>query len=236
MHGSLPTLLSVQAPTLHADLDRIIAVGDSAGGYLSLHMGLSYPDKIRAVNAVYPMTGPDLFNSGGTGRSVFNIPLLPRDTLDRHIEQIKVSEKEKQSPVVVSAETGPERIQLMFAICQYEQMGRLFPQNVDRLFILKRLENGDRFPRGGVSVFHGRDDSIVPVQVSYDLMRKLQEVDPSLDFRLVVRDGEHGFDHQASLHDGWLWGAVRDHIKCWLELESYDCGSKYIVRPEFSKM
>ncbi|KAJ6022564.1 uncharacterized protein N7446_012914 [Penicillium canescens] len=217
MHHSLPTLLSVRAPTVHIDLSRIMTAGDSAGGYLSLHMGLSHPNEIKVVNAVYPMTGPDPTNPGGTGRSVFNIPLLPRDILERHMEQIKAREEEQQHPVVLSAETGPERLQLMFAICQWEQIGRLFPQNVDLPYLLKRLENGDRFPRGGVSVFHGRHDSVVPVQVSYDLTRKVQEVDPNLDFRLVVQDGEHGFDHQAKLHDKWLWEAVRDHIKCWLE-------------------
>lgn len=32
-----------------------MTAGDSAGGYLSLHLGLSHPNEIRAVTAAYPL-------------------------------------------------------------------------------------------------------------------------------------------------------------------------------------
>ena len=59
LHQSLPTLLLRETNrTVKADLSRIMITGDSAGEYLSLQMGLSYPDEIRAVNAVYPLVNP----------------------------------------------------------------------------------------------------------------------------------------------------------------------------------
>lgn len=59
LHQSLPLLLQRETNnTVKADLSRIMTIGDSAGGYLSLQMGLSHPDEIRAVNAVYPMVNP----------------------------------------------------------------------------------------------------------------------------------------------------------------------------------
>lgn len=56
-----------------------------------------------------------------------------------------------------------------------------------------------------------------PVEESYLLKSKITQVDPSLDFRLVVRDGEHDFDHSANIRDGWLRDAIQDTVKACLE-------------------
>lgn len=82
---------------------------------------------------------------------------------------------------------------------------------------LKKLDQGARFPRGGVVVLHGKDDTVASIEKSYMLGKKLSEVDPELDFKLVVRDGEHGFDHSAKLRDKWLWDAIQGILKAWLE-------------------
>lgn len=105
----------------------------------------------------------------------------------------------------------------MFAACQHGQLGQLFPADPIRPYPLERIHAGARFPRGGVLILHGRDDSVAPVEESYALRRKLAQIDPSLNFRLVVRDGEHGFDHLAKLHDVWLWDAIQDIIRSWLD-------------------
>ncbi|KAI9373622.1 alpha/beta-hydrolase [Aspergillus egyptiacus] len=212
MHQSLPTLLQQETNgTVRADLSRIMTVGDSAGGYLSLQMGLSHPGEIRAVNAVYPMVNPNApYFSGGQERPVFNLPAYPRDTLQSHLDNID------DRPRVVSAAADTDRLRLMFAICQHGQLGQLFPADPISPYPLKRLETGARFPRAGVLILHGRDDSVAPVDESYLLERKITEIDPSLNFRLVVRDGEHGFDHTARLHDAWLWDAVQDIVRAWL--------------------
>ncbi|KAK5806258.1 hypothetical protein VI817_000516 [Penicillium citrinum] len=219
LHQSLPMLLQRETNgTVKADLSRVMTIGDSAGGYLSLQMGLTYPDKIRAVNAVYPMVNPKApYFSNGQQRPVFNLPTYPPDTLRLHLEKVKRQEAIMQEPVVISAAADADRFQLMFATCQHGQLGQLFPPSPISPYLLERIDAGARFPRGGVLILHGRDDSVAPVEESYVLQRKLAQVDPSLNFRLVVRDGEHGFDHLAKLHDAWMWDAVQDIVKSWLE-------------------
>jgi len=217
MHQSLPGFLQHQKKgNIQADLARIFTAGDSAGGYLSLQMGLSHPTEIRAVNAVYPMVNPKApYFSNGQQRSVFNIPSLPKDTMERYLESVQ--RHTSPNPVIPSAEAGIDRLRLMFALTQHAQIGQLFPTDTMIPHPLERLEAGARFPRGGVLVLHGRDDTVSPVEESCLLMSKVTEVDPSLNFRLVIRDGEHGFDHSAKLQDEWLWDAVQDVLKAWLE-------------------
>jgi hypothetical protein len=63
-----------------------------------------------------------------------------------------------------------------------------------------------------VLVLHGQDDTVGPVgpvEESYLLKSKITEVDPSLNFRLVVRDREHSFDQSANLRDRWLRDAIQ---------------------------
>ena len=219
LHQSLPLLLQRETNnTVKADLSRIMTIGDSAGGYLSLQMGLSHPDEIRAVNAVYPMVNPKApYFCSGQERPVFNLPTCPPDSLRLHLEEVKRQEAITQEPVIVSAVADADRFRLMFAACQHGQLGQLFPADPISPYPLERIHAGARFPRGGVLILHGRDDSVAPVEESYALRRKLAQIDPSLNFRLVVRDGEHGFDHLAKLHDVWLWDAIQDIIRSWLD-------------------
>jgi acetyl esterase/lipase len=216
---ALPTFLEQQTEgTIKADLSRIMCVGDSAGGYLSLQMGLNHPSEIRAINAVYPVVdfkSPHFCN--GQERPVFNMPTFPRDCLERHMEEVKRQETLEQKPVIVSSRAGNERLELMFSLCQHGRLGSFFPDNTIAPYPLKKLDHGARFPRGGVLVLHGKDDTVAPVEQSYGLANKLAEIDPELNFKLIVRDGEHGFDHSAKLRDEWLWNAVQDILKAWLE-------------------
>ncbi|KAF7591461.1 hypothetical protein BBP40_001507 [Aspergillus hancockii] len=175
-----------ESSVLEADLSRIMTVGDSARGYLSLQMGLSHPAEIRAVNAVYPMVNPKApYFSGGQERPVFNLPSYPQDTLKRHLDRIKREEDLTQEPVIVSAAADPDRFRLMFATCQHGQVGQLFPAAPISPYPLERLEAGARFPRGGVLVLHGQQDSVAPVEESYLLKTKTAEVDPSLNSALL---------------------------------------------------
>ncbi|GAB1197566.1 hypothetical protein APSETT444_006863 [Aspergillus pseudonomiae] len=218
MHKSLPQFLNEHTQGgIQPDLNRILTAGDSAGGYLSIQMGLSHPEQIRAVNAVYPLVdvkSPHFTDQ--TEKAVFSMPATPRDTLARHIKQIHEQEEATSKKVVVSAPTDAKRTQLMFSVCQHGLFGQFFPGDAIELYPLERLDAGARFPRGGVLVLHGRNDSVVPVEGSYILRDKIEGVDCNLRFQLVVRDGEHGFDHSAKLHDAWLWEAAQGVIHSWL--------------------
>ena len=203
---------------IQPDLNRILTAGDSAGGYLSIQMGLSHPEWIRAVNAVYPLVDiKSPYFTDQTEKAIFSMPATPRDTLAHHIREVREREETTNHKVVISAPTGPERTQLMFSVSQHGLFEQFFPGDAVELYPLERLDAGAKFPRGGVLVLHGLNDSVVPVEGSYMLKDKIDELDSSLRFRLVVRDGEHGFDHSAKLHDAWLWEAAQDVIHSWLE-------------------
>ncbi|OQE12713.1 hypothetical protein PENFLA_c064G01710 [Penicillium flavigenum] len=219
IHQALPAFLEQQTQgTIQPDLSRIMCVGDSAGGYLSLQMGLNHPSEIRAINAVYPVVDfKSPYFCNGQERPVFNMPTFPRDCLERHMEEVKRQETLTQKPVIVSSGAGNERLELMFSLCQYGRLGNFFPDDTLAPYPLKKLDQGARFPSGGVLVLHGKDDTVAPVEQSYGLASKLAEIDPELNFKLIVRDGEHGFDHSAKLRDEWLWNAVQDILKAWLE-------------------
>lgn len=115
--------------------------GDSAGGYLSLLVGLNHSSELRAVSAAYPLNA---------------------------------------------------------------KYAELFPLGRRDLYLLDKVEDGARFPRGGVFVWHGKADTVVPVEGSLKLAEKLKELDTDLLLTLAVREGEHGFDATSSIDEQWM--------------------------------
>lgn len=223
MHNELAGFLDQQTSgAVQADFTRIMTVGDSAGGYLSLQMGLSHPDEIRAVNAVYPLVNPKAWRFNGTDgkpHSVFGgLPILPEGTLARHMESIREQrEASPGRPVIQTEASNLKRLELMFALVQHGQLGHLFSRESIDPYPLDRIDSGARFPQGGVLILHGRDDSVAPLDQTLQLQNKLETTTPGTSFTLVVRDGEHGFDLTAKLHDSWLWEAAQGIIMAWLQ-------------------
>lgn len=104
----------------------------------------------------------------------------------------------------------------MFGLFQHGLFGDLFPIHQRGLFPLLRLEDGARFPRGGVLVWHGRKDSVIPVEGSLKLQEVVSKHDRDLDLRLVIREGEHGFDHDANIDDQWAAEALSGCVTSWV--------------------
>lgn len=199
---------------IKVDVDRIMTAGDSAGGYLSLHLGLSHPNEIRAVTAAYPLV--DAASPHFTGqytKVVFNQPEVSKETISSYLSETEHQETKK----LVSSDPLLQRGALMFGLVQHGLFGDLFPIHQRGLFPLLRLADGARFPRGGVLVWHGREDSVVPVEGSLKLQEAASEHDPDLDLRLVLREGEHGFDHSANIDDKWAAEALSSCVTSWLQ-------------------
>lgn len=196
------------------DAGRVLTAGDSAGGYLSLVTGLSHGDEIRASVAAYPcmdMADPVF-------RQVPDAPVPGSDPSDRnamgeHLERIRKGEV----PPVLSEDPKIERGGLMFAAQPFGLFSRLFPFEKRHLFPFENLRDGARFPRGGVFVWHGDEDSIVPVRGSVALEKLVKELDPELPFRLTVRPGDHVFDFDAKIDDEWMAEGLAGLVKAWLE-------------------
>lgn len=199
---------------IRVDVGRIMTAGDSAGGYLSLHVGLSHPDEIRAVTAAYPLV--DAASPHFTGqytKKVFNLPEIPKETVLAHLKEIE----HRKTKEIVYSDPLLQRGALMFGMVQHGLSGDLFPTHQRNLFPVFRLEDGARFPRGGVLVWHGKEDSVVPVEGSLKLREAVSEHDPGLDLRLVIREGEHGFDHAANIDDQWAAEALSGCVTSWVQ-------------------
>ncbi|KAK1641504.1 Alpha/Beta hydrolase protein [Colletotrichum phormii] len=195
------------------DTDRILTAGDSAGGYLSIMKGLSHAKDIRAVTAAYPCV--DLANAHFMERPkvpVFGLT-LPQSIVDDHFEKIRRCE----APALISTDQTLERGLLMFANLQHGGFPKMFPLEKKQLFPFERLRAGQKFPRGGVFVWQGADDSVVPAKGNVALKELVREVDPELEFNLTVQPGEHGFDAMTKIDEDWMAGGLKNLVKAWLQ-------------------
>lgn len=198
---------------VNVDTARIMTAGDSAGGYLSLLVGLDHSNDIRAVTASYPLVDTksqhftELYE-----KPMFGSPHLPVSLVHEHEAKWRAQE----IPPIISADPQLTRAGLMFSFIQNGGYGQFFPSDQSDLFILEKLENGARFPRGGVFVWHGKGDTVVPVEGSVKLREKLSEVDPDLPFTLAIEDGDHGFDAKSSIDESWMEEGLRGLVAAWL--------------------
>jgi acetyl esterase/lipase len=210
LHSTLPTFLSQQTAPIEPDLTRIITAGESAGGWLSVMLGLSHPDAIRAVTASYPML--DLhsrYYAEAYHKQLFDMPQFPPNTIPDFLSQLEPGAVTSSVPEVFS------RAPVMFSMIQ---QGRYldFLGKDRKLYPIDRLEDGDRLPSGGLVVTHGRDDSAVPAEGSEVFVNKVREVQPGLDVVLEIQPGEHGFDGATTLEDGWIANGLKGAVGAWL--------------------
>lgn len=199
---------------IRVDVGRIMTAGDSAGGYLSLQVGLSHPDEIRAVTAAYPMADMESpYFVGKYTKQVFMSPEMPKETILAQLQDVE----RRETKSLISSDPLLERGALMFGLIQHGLFGDLFPANQRGLFPLLRIEDGARFPPGGLLVWHGKEDSVVPAEGSLKLRETVRKYDPDLNFRLVIREGEHGFDQTTSIDDPWVVEAMDACMTSWLQ-------------------
>jgi hypothetical protein len=148
----------------------------------------------------------------GSKGPMLGFPYLPNSVVDEHYEKMR----NKTVPAVISEDPRIERVKLMFATVQNGTWRDFFPPNKRHLIPFDKLDDGARFPRGGVFIWHGNEDSVVPVRGSVKLKEKVAQLDPELDFHLVVRPGDHGFDFDASIDDGWMADGLKNLVPAWL--------------------
>ena len=202
------------------DLSRIMTAGESAGGYLSIQLSLSHPDKIKATAAAYPMVdiaGPHFTQK--YFKQIRELPQLPESLVSDHLAQVKAQETSLADgqKVVVSSDVRLARVRFMFAMIQNGLYRHYIDPADDGLVPLQRLGTGAKLPRGGVFIWHGADDSIVPVDGSRKFAAKVKEVDPELRFNLTVRPGEHGFDADTKIDEEWMRVGMAPLLHAWLD-------------------
>ncbi|KPI45496.1 uncharacterized protein AB675_267 [Cyphellophora attinorum] len=216
MLSSLPAYLaSVTNDSVKPDLTRIMTTGDSAGGYLSLMTGLNHPDGVRAVTAAYPCT--DLKSRYFTEHYEKQLFVFPQMNL-AELEAAHAAKMAESNTTVRSEDPTLSEISLMVAYIQHGVIvHRFFDFDDPSQFPIERVERGERFARGGVWIWHGKKDSVVPIEGTQKLFQALGKNDPELRVRLVVdEEGEHGFDTELEIEESGLKETLDEVAKVWL--------------------
>ena len=216
-------LESKTAGRIKPDMSRIMTAGESAGGLLSLILSLSHSDKIRATTAAYPMVDlKDRWYTKHFEKHLFDAPMLPESIYTEHVAKIKAREATaskdgETKKVVISADPRFERGPLMFVMFQQGLFTKYIDENTNRAFPLERLQAGEKFPTGGVFIWHGEGDSVVPTEESRKLVRKIKDVQPDVRCTLAERPGDHGFDGETKLDEQWMKDGMDPLVKAWLK-------------------
>jgi acetyl esterase/lipase len=198
-----------------ADLGRIITAGDSAGGLLSVYTALAHPRQIRAATASYPWINP------GSANTVLANPPFGHSTPESVYTEYMAS---AEIGGVKSEWSGPESLSFMLAAAEHGHLAGIYARGTEgvsreMLYPIDKLESeGVEFPRGGIAVIHGKQDSIVPVGDVEGFVEKAKGVGSGPRVTLTVRDGEHGFDGDLRFYEEeWMGVAFGGAIAAWLE-------------------
>ncbi|PSN67611.1 alpha/beta-hydrolase [Corynespora cassiicola Philippines] len=194
LDGELVQFLSSKQVQAEPDFDRLLAAGDSAGGYMALQSGLTLkPGAIKAIVAQYPMTDylrRDPLNAPK------GMPVPPESTIDHHMASVKPG-------TLVSSARPPERAVLSFALAIYGRYVEFFGQG-PHLWPMSAVEKATHLPP--TYIVHGDSDTAVSVNDSIAFVDKAKRVLPEAEVRLQIREGaDHGFDVELKERDAaWL--------------------------------
>lgn len=219
IHKELPSLLQKQPGNITPDLTRIMTAGESAGGYLSIQLSLSHPDSIKATTAAYPMVDIDgPYFTQKFPKQLMEVPQLPETLVSDHMAKVRAQEALLGGKkVLVSSDARLERAPLMLAMIQHGSFGEYLDPTDARQVPIKSLERGAHFPKGGVFVWHGGEDSLVPVEGSQKFAESVTKLYPESQFTLAVRPGEHGFDSDTTIDEEWMSKGLGPLVEAWLD-------------------
>ncbi|KAJ3022306.1 hypothetical protein HKX48_006493 [Thoreauomyces humboldtii] len=203
VQSTLPKLF----PHLRLDLNNVVVTGASAGGFLAAHLGIAHP--LTSVVAGYPMIDIESphYTVPKTTVGYFGMPPAPRGPVDAHLAAMKPGH-------VVTEREGMEALELAVGMLQQGRLRRYLgrPEEFSPLRLIDQCAaTGHAKAHAGQKwfVFAGKDDTVVPVQDSHRLVRRLDKLGAKV--RYVEKSGEHFFDNdlqdedRAALANG-QWG------------------------------
>ncbi|KAK2771989.1 carboxylesterase 3 [Colletotrichum kahawae] len=208
------SLASVGLSNIKLDLDRLLVVGESAGGYLALQSVLHGFASPGGMILAYPMI--DLESPHYTRR--YNKPIVGVPNFPDEIIREFLTSPLSGSNKLLTAADPPTRLDLAMSIVQN---GRFleFLGTEDELFPLRMLNRKRRRDHPILPqcfMLHGEEDSAVPVEGTRKFVAHLKTVDPSSHVHLAIQPGDHGFDSNAKLEDEWLAKGLQGVTDAWL--------------------
>ncbi|KAL2132422.1 hypothetical protein VTI74DRAFT_3820 [Chaetomium olivicolor] len=200
----LNQLIFSRWPHLVPDMDRVAAIGESAGGFLALQSALQFNRvaKLRAVIAQYPACFTDL--------QVFNRrPEEPRPEFDRVVDEYVKNMKEGELRV---SSPWPETLDFFIAVSMTGRSREMFGDDPEgRLTLRYALEQAEEVPPP-MWVVQGDKDGIVPREATDEMVERIRRERPKAVVKYTVRPGDHGFDVLNTLQDDWVKEGV-DFVK-----------------------
>ncbi|KAJ8101952.1 Alpha/Beta hydrolase protein [Lipomyces tetrasporus] len=207
VHRDLASFLYSSGSGINVDIEKLLVVGESAGGYLAIQSALSQPS-ISAAIAAYPMI--DLksdFYSKAFEKPIMGSAMLPASIIDEHITDMSPGQ-------IVSSAEPPARVGLAFAIVQQGRFMDFFGNGPPALFPMEQVEHIQSVPP--LFIFHGRDDTAVPVEESESFVATLKTRLPESKVLLVLEPGDHAFDITATVETPWLKQGLEFVTNEWL--------------------
>ncbi|RDL37207.1 Uncharacterized protein BP5553_04640 [Venustampulla echinocandica] len=201
--GGLERHLSQVKAGINADLTKVIAYGESAGGSLAIQSGFILPHGfIKAIIATYP------FIDIGRKRtvSIMGAPTIPPVVLDGFLAAIEPGK-------IVTSANPPERMPIVLSIAQQDRFAEFYGAD-EKLALRKVLETVDDMPH--LLIIHGKEDSAVPVEGSVEFADAVRGKFGAGKIDLRVEPGEHGFDGSATLEMPWLKDGLSRVTELWL--------------------
>ncbi|KAK4238540.1 Alpha/Beta hydrolase protein [Achaetomium macrosporum] len=213
LHAHLPAEITARYPHLAPDLTRVVASGESAGGYLALQSALQFnrTAKLRAAMAQYPALFPDLpgFSArpeGVPGQSQF----------DAVVDDAIKSAKANNGSVIRTSSPWPAKVDLLVAVFSTGRLAELYGEDPEgRLTLGYALAQAEEVPPP-IWVIQGTEDTIVHKQWTDEAVARLGKEKPKAVVKYTVKPGPHGFDHHNQLEDDWVKEGVEFIKGYWL--------------------
>ncbi|MER8401970.1 alpha/beta hydrolase [Mesorhizobium sp. M1348] len=200
------------AKRFHLDAERIVVVGDSAGGYLALTTGYRVQPKPRALVALY-----------GYGELTADWYTQPNPYPNYNLEQITEEEAKEQTDGTVISDAHLRKGNGGKIYMYYRQTG-LWPQEVsgfrpealrEHIAPYEPVKNvTSSYPP--TLLIHGTHDTDVPFEESEKMADQFKKHDV-FHFLIPIEKGEHCFDggNPAQVEDAYK--SMREFVLKYLE-------------------
>lgn len=209
LHG--PSFRSSLPSNVSPDLNKILAVGESAGGYLSIESALLFNPaaKIKAVIAQYPGGWIDVKGFNPTPEVVD--PAL-NAFVDDYLRTISPGKDVRtQTP-------WPEKSDLFNAIFATGRLAEAYGTAEERTnttlgYALKQAKG----PVPPIWVVQGDRDALVPKPTTDEVIARIKQAHPRTEIKYTVHKGDHGFDSFYCLDKPFITEGVEFVQKYWLK-------------------
>ena len=216
LQKDFPTGMANTNTGIEPDLENIVVRGESAGGYLAIQSGLLHPEmRFKAIIAQYPVLdvlSPFFSEKFDYDKKINGIPSpdarILHDHLAHNIDIVTGDESLARAPVMLA---------LINEGLYFDYLSRGANSEEARIRVqpLRCLEPARTEQIPFMFVYHGRQDTGVPVEGTELFEKRLKELHPDAAARFVCQDGPHGFDSTATLSDVWLMEGLADVERYW---------------------